>query len=180
MIISPDNILGIRYAYNNEPRLKRDPRFDLEKQGANCELVLHLVFKELGIDLPEEYRSLEIFQDNTIFLPVTPSSETELTIQDIQPGDVFMFGPKSSAKYHHVGVYTGKSENKEPVIIHGTKVEGKSVEWRLGKFGEAQYAQYHKLDAVKRLDPKAFEKRFPEKVLFRHPLFFPPITTSQE
>lgn len=133
-------------------------------EGINCVALAHLVIDSLfEYRLPADLDCFELFTD-TFHLDEVAS------LSDMQDGDLIWFGVEESLTevedfvpvfqdgllvnwrdfpVKHVGIFTGRSENGEPLILHSTSVEGTNVVWPLSRFNG--YARYRKIYGVKRL-----------------------------
>lgn len=130
------DLLGIPYKFENGPSVPHDGRL-------NCQSLVHEVYRCLGISLPVEMLSKEIYEDQVLFDSVDPRIGLNL-------GDILIFGrPRiTDNRRLHLTVYVGNDENNTPLLIHASGVEGKVSIWPLNQFYETP--GYRQLYAVKR------------------------------
>ncbi len=151
------------YDFWQGPREVRNLDQALEN-GINCISLAHLAIRGLfKYELPEELHCAELFNDVSYFDEVP-------TVSDMEPGDLIWFGleePVMSAEefvpvyqgdkltnwrdfpVKHVGIFTGKYEDSEPLILHSSNIEGTNVIWPLSRFDE--YRRYQKIYGIRRL-----------------------------
>lgn len=134
--IETGDLLGVPYGFEDGPPFPRTGRL-------NCQSLVHEVYGRLGISLPVEMLSKEIYEDDVLFSSVDPK-------EGLNIGDILIFGRPGITDYRklHLTVCIGEDENGIPLLIHANGVDGQVSIWSLGKFSATP--RYQKLYAVKR------------------------------
>ena len=136
---------NLKYKYDANPS-------DESKENANCEKFVHWYYSQvLQIQLPQTFRSKEIWEDNINFEKIEPRLA--------QPGDILLAKGKSTLartkvlKYPHVAIISAIGENY-PEIMHINNSNGVVV-LPISLF----YNQYpSQLCRIKRLKPEIATK----------------------
>lgn len=112
----------------------------------NCQAWVHWELSTLGVLLPTEMKSLEIYTDESVFF------RTLLSGEPVRRGDVFLFGRTDLVDYRllHLAIHSGyeKKQTREPILTHATYIDGTVTAWPLSWF--SRQPRYGKLFAIKR------------------------------
>lgn len=102
------SFIGVKYVSGNPNSCSRE-------SGVDCECLNRLVYRRLGISLPntpeDQFRTGE-----------------RRSIDRLRPGDLVFFSEDHSGHITHTGIYTGKNESGERMIIHAYTYWHKVVE----------------------------------------------------
>ena len=153
--------LSSDFVYSYEMGPEQVPDTDTAfRTGINCVSLAHLVLNELfGQVLPRELDCFEMFTDKDRF-------EKVRSVMDAQLGDLVWFGrkpltpaidfvPDYDDRGHlvnwpehpleHVAIATGElGEDRDPLLLHATHIEGTTAVWPLSRFLEQpRYAEVH-------------------------------------
>jgi hypothetical protein len=135
--------IGLPYQYDNGP-LATTGKQDIA-HGLNCQLLVHLVYQNFGINLPPHMLSKEIFEDESLFAKVTDPKTMRIL-------DVVIFGPENvkDTRRFHLAVCTGEIDKTadNSFLIHANSIEGEVSVWPLEKFSSKP--QYRRIYAIKR------------------------------
>jgi hypothetical protein len=151
------------YVFEQGPHQVRS-RVDALRYGINCVSLAHLALRALtGHSLPPELLCYEMFRDTGKF--------KDLSVNDIQEGDLVWFGRRNPAisidhfvptfnengymtnwsdcGLTHVAIATGEAAVGDPLLLHASPVEGTTVVWPLSRF--AEHPKYREIYRVARL-----------------------------
>jgi hypothetical protein len=139
-------LAGIPYEYEHGPLIEQA---DAVEEGANCQLVFHIVMEELGYAFPKWMRSSELYEDTEFLFEVDPGEE------GWKIGDVLfsydtqaVFDPRLLHLSVCIAVETGT-----PQFIHAVKFKDAArdavVVWTLDDFSSSK--KHQQIVGVKRL-----------------------------
>lgn len=129
MIINTEKYVGIPYVFTQGPL--EVPTLAIARQkGANCQALVQLALRDVGVDLPPTMMSYEIFHDTNHSRPLEESSP-------LHPGDVVVFGKGEDATKYHLTIYPGSDEREnEPRLLHASYKDKMTTVWPLSRFAE--------------------------------------------
>jgi hypothetical protein len=148
---------GLRYKYENGPLV--DSFQEMLEFGINCQLLAHMALEELGLVLPKDLRSQELFVDE--FFSSTVCKETQATsdmrgmnFSNFRMGDIFFFGNRNTSdpKFFHLAIFLEDDPNLGPQFIHAVPYKNGDdavVIWGLSKFISS--SRYELFFGVKRV-----------------------------
>ncbi len=130
------------YWYQGYPN--RPPE-ELGRRGINCITLIHQIYRNLGVSLPQGMWAKEILEDESFAFRTLEEGE------DFRFGDIFVFGPVLENPYKlHLALFIGEFGEGEPILFHITsKNERGPTNWRLTDF--QNYGEYKRVYGVKRL-----------------------------
>lgn len=140
--------IGIPYSFRRGPlQIAQESRDGIFKQGINCQSLIHELYRaRLGINLPSNLLSKEIYEGTDLFEEISTSDK------NLKEGDIFIFGkdmPDADPQDFHLGYYVGETnENNSPLIIHATVYLNNVNIWPLDRF--FLYPKYKELKGIRR------------------------------
>ncbi|MCB9813611.1 MAG: hypothetical protein H6772_04360 [Pseudomonadales bacterium] len=150
---------GYKYEFTNGPLVKSLDQ--IEQDGLNCQLLVHMALEELGFSLPKWMRSSELFEDE-VFLETVLKQQissrklAHMELPDSRVGDIWFFsnnGTKSDnsdSKFFHLAVVSQVSQDGMPILLHARKEKGQDavVEWGIDEFKSSEL--YRVFQGIKR------------------------------
>lgn len=133
---------GFRYNRNNGPLTSWEIAVT---QGVNCQWVVHEFYREqLGIELPKDLLSRELFQDSKFFVTIDPSEE------ELRMGDILIVSrtPQARPERFHLAVCIDSQS-----VVHATSFDQKVSIWSTSELFE----RYPLVRAAKRMKPEALK-----------------------
>lgn len=108
VMVRARSFLGVPYFSPSPYQCKRE-------LGINCACFTRLVYRKFGISLPDG-----------------PGKQYALgeprTLEQLRKGDLVFFSEDNSGKITHTGIYAGKDETGERMIVHASIYWGETVE----------------------------------------------------
>lgn len=154
---------AFRYAYRQNPARVRS-RDDALRDGLNCVALAHLLIRDLfGCALPGRLQTYELIHEREYFEPV-PSPE------HMRAGDLVWLGPERPSvpldefvprrtgdditnmtefPVKHVAICTDGFDDRDPVLLHASLIEGTNALWPLRRFSD--HDRYGRIYAIRRL-----------------------------
>lgn len=155
---------AFRYDFDQGPKQVRS-REDAIRYGINCVGLAHLALLDIfGRELDPSRHCYEMFTDNEQF--ATVESAAEMRIGDLAwvgvsrpPVPLDKFVPEyddtgyllnwRDFAVNHVAIYTGQTQDGEPLMLHASPMDGTNAIWPLSRF--AEYQRYEKIYRISRL-----------------------------
>ncbi|EKD84985.1 MAG: Cell wall-associated hydrolase [uncultured bacterium] len=134
MVLILDEFLKIPYNAKRYPRKKRV--IDVFK-GANCQLFVYEFLRCNGYDIPFDYRSSGLWEDQKF----------TKRVKSLKPFDILFFNKTSNSYGAHLGIYIGSDK-----VIHLSRVAGYAAVWGMEEF--KKYDRYKYFLGAKRLKQK--------------------------
>lgn len=149
---------GLKYNFDNGPLVTSYEQ--VEQEGLNCQLLLHMFLEEVGLALPKWLRSQELYLDTDFTEFVSKevrnlTLETNLQLPELRVGDIFFFSGKQETPpmFYHLVVVSGFFSDGSPILLHAVSRKDPSkdavTEWNLKKFQKSN--RYMWLHGVKRV-----------------------------
>ncbi|PJE63124.1 hypothetical protein COU88_01265 [Candidatus Roizmanbacteria bacterium CG10_big_fil_rev_8_21_14_0_10_39_6] len=130
------------YCFENGPNATRE---EVMLNGANCQWLIHEIYRSIGIALPPWMRSAEIYNCTSgMFVPVA-------RVEEAMPFDISMYGRKGAdPESVHLGVCEQKNGSDPPILHMSFLSNGLSL-WPHTSFLNAK--RYSYFYGIRRYNP---------------------------